>query len=97
MHLHLLLVRLPQQLSWHQSSSAVSHVSAAAAAVAGCAMESLRTQLYEGLLNGGLVADSLETIVTLLVVGVMDDARGDILADGNISLSLVERLSQVRS
>ena len=36
-------------------------------------------------------------MVTLLVVGVMDDARADILADGNISLSLVERLSQVRS
>ena len=36
-------------------------------------------------------------MVTLLVVGVMDDARADILGDGNISLSLVERLSQVCS
>jgi len=48
-------------------------------------------------LDQKLFADSLEVMVTLLVVGVMDDARADILADGNISLSLVERLSQVRS
>ena len=36
-------------------------------------------------------------MVTLLVVGVTDDARANILAEGNISLSLVERLSQVHS
>ena len=30
-----------------------------------------------------------------MVVGVMDDARADILGDGNISLSPIEILSQV--
>ena len=42
-----------------------------------------------------LPADSMKVMVTLLVVGVMDDARADILGDGNINLSFIERFSQV--
>ena len=34
-------------------------------------------------------------MVLLLVVGVMDEARAEILGDGNISLSFVEHFSQV--
>jgi len=49
-HLHWLLVRLPQQLSWHQSSSTLSHVRAPAE---GCAVKSYHMQLYEGLLMEG--------------------------------------------
>ena len=44
----------------------------------------------------GLDADSVKVMATLMVVGVMDAARDDILGDGNISLSLVETLSQVQ-
>lgn len=44
-----------------------------------------------------LFAGSFKVIVTLLVVGVMDHARADVLADGNVSLSLIELLSQVCS
>ena len=40
-------------------------------------------------------SDSMDVMAKLLVVGVMDAARDDILGDGNISLSLVESLSQV--
>ena len=36
-------------------------------------------------------------MVLLLVAGVMDDARADILGAGNISLSFVEHFSQVCS
>ena len=42
-----------------------------------------------------LVADSMKVMAVLMVVGVMDDARDDILGDGNILLSPVESLSQV--
>ncbi len=42
-----------------------------------------------------LAADSMKVMAILMVVGVMDDARADILGDGNISLSPVESVSQV--
>ncbi len=42
-----------------------------------------------------IVADSMKVLATLLVVGVMDTARDEILADGIINLSFVESLSQV--
>ena len=42
-----------------------------------------------------LPADSMKVMAVLMVVGVMDDARDDILGDGNILLSPVESLSQV--
>ena len=41
-------------------------------------------------------AGSLKVMVMLLVVGVMDDARAEILGDGKISLSFVEHFSEVR-
>ena len=37
----------------------------------------------------------MKVMAVLMVVGVMDDARADILGDGNIILSPVESLSQV--
>ena len=40
-------------------------------------------------------ADSMEVMAELMVVGIMDVARDEILGDGNIILSPVERLSQV--
>ena len=40
---------------------------------------------------------SLEVMATLLVVGVMDDVRGDIQGNGNIQLNFAERLSQVKT
>lgn len=40
-------------------------------------------------------ADSMKVLATLLVVGVMDDARADILGNGNLQLTLIESLSQV--
>ena len=42
-----------------------------------------------------LLADSMTVLGILLVVGVMDDARADILGGGNIQKSLVESVSQV--
>ena len=47
--------------------------------------------------NRGLCcsADSAQVLATLLVVGVMDAARGDILGSGNIILKPVELASQV--
>lgn len=42
-----------------------------------------------------LFAGSLKVVFLLLVVGVMDDARAEILGDGKISLSFVEHFSQV--
>ena len=47
------------------------------------------------LLHVLLVADSMKVMAVLMVVGVMDDARADILGDGNIILGPVESLSQV--
>ena len=40
-------------------------------------------------------ADSMKVLATLLVVGVMDDARADIVGSGNLQLTLIENLSQV--
>ena len=40
-------------------------------------------------------AGSMEVMAELMVVGIMDVARDEILGDGNIILSPVERLSQV--
>jgi len=40
-------------------------------------------------------AGSMKVLATLLVVGVMDDARADILGSGNLQLTLIESLSQV--
>ncbi len=37
----------------------------------------------------------MKVLATLLVVGVMDDARADILGSGNLQLTLIESLSQV--
>ena len=37
----------------------------------------------------------MKVLATLLVVGVMDDARADILGNGNLQLTLIESLSQV--
>ena len=37
----------------------------------------------------------MSVLATLLVVGSMDDARSDIIGNGNIHQSFVERLSQV--
>ena len=37
----------------------------------------------------------MEVMSTLLIVGVMDDARADITGNGNIQLTSAERLSQV--
>ena len=42
-----------------------------------------------------LAADSMKVMAILMVVGVMDDARADILAGGNVLLSPVESVSQV--
>ena len=42
-----------------------------------------------------LAADSMKVMAILMVVGVMDDARADILGDGNVLLSPVESVSQV--
>ena len=42
-----------------------------------------------------LAADSVKVMAVLMVVGVMDDARADILGDGNIALSPIESASQV--
>lgn len=38
----------------------------------------------------------MNVLATLLVVGSMDDARSDIIENGNIKQSFVEELSQVR-
>ena len=49
-------------------------------------------------INAGVLqyaADSMKVLATLLVVGVMDDARADILGSGNLQLTLIESLSQV--
>ena len=43
-----------------------------------------------------LDADSMNVLATLLVVGSMDDACSDIIENGNIKQSFVEKLSQVR-
>ena len=45
--------------------------------------------------TGLLAADSMKVMAVLMVVGVMDDARSDILGDGNVLLSPVESVSQV--
>ena len=37
----------------------------------------------------------MSVLATLLVVGSMDDARADIIGNGNIHQSFVEELSQV--
>lgn len=37
----------------------------------------------------------MKVLATLLVVGVMDAARADILGSGNLQLTLIETLSQV--
>ena len=37
----------------------------------------------------------MKVLATLLVVGVMDDARADIVGSGNLQLTLIESLSQV--
>lgn len=42
-----------------------------------------------------LAADSMKVMAILMVVGVMDDARSDILGSGNVLLSPVESVSQV--
>ena len=57
----------------------------------------MSSELFLFLLSQLFSADSMKVMVTLLVVGVMDDARADILGNGNISLSFIERLSQVCS
>jgi len=41
-------------------------------------------------------AGSMKALAILLVVGVMDAARADILGNGNIQLTAVESVSQVR-
>ena len=47
-------------------------------------------------IQGSIVAaDSMRVLAILLVVGVMDDARADIIGGGNINQSFVESLSQV--
>ena len=47
-------------------------------------------------MQGSVVAaDSMRVLAILLVVGVMDDARADIIGGGNINQSFVESLSQV--
>ena len=43
-----------------------------------------------------LLAACLEVMATLLVVGVMDDARADIQGNGQVQLTAAERVSQVR-
>lgn len=40
-------------------------------------------------------AACLEVMATLMVVGVMDDARGDIKGNNGLQLNFAERLSQV--
>ncbi|DBA79405.1 TPA: hypothetical protein ACH3X2_000050 [Trebouxia sp. C0005] len=40
------------------------------------------------------LSDSMKVLATLLVVGVMDAARADILGSGNLQLTLIETLSQ---
>ena len=42
-----------------------------------------------------LAADSMKVMAILMVVGVMDDARSDVLGSGNVLLSPVESVSQV--
>ncbi|DBA75406.1 TPA: hypothetical protein ACH3X1_010669 [Trebouxia sp. C0004] len=77
-----------------QSFPELCHVGAVLAIVAlmlaimGSALFGDRAQSFSTL------ADSMKVMAILMVVGVMDDARADILGDGNILLSPVESVSQ---
>lgn len=42
-----------------------------------------------------LAAGSMKVMATLMVVGIMDAARDDILGDNNIILTPIESVSQV--